>query len=166
MAEDIPQWLNRLGLGQYAQAFADNGIGIEALPYLRDEDFERLGVLLVHMRRLQAAIETLSADEPPTRPVPPPSKDPEPRPSEAERRQLTVMFCDLVGSTALSGALDPEDYREVMRAYQEAGVAVMGRYDGYVARYLGDGLLVYFGYPQAHEDDAERAVRAGRAPID
>ncbi len=107
MAEDISQWLNRLGLGQYVQAFADNGIDIEALRHLRDEDFERLGVLLGHMRRLQAAIETLSADEPPTRPVPPPSEEPEPRPAEAERRQLTVMFCDLVGSTALSARLDP-----------------------------------------------------------
>ncbi len=116
MAEDIARWLDRLGLGQYAQAFADNGIDLEALPHLRDEDFERLGVLLGHMRRLQAAIETLSADEPPTRPAAPPGKEPEPRSTEAERRQLTVMFCDLVGSTALSERLDPEDLREVLRA--------------------------------------------------
>ena len=161
MAEDIPQWLNRLGLGQYAQAFADNGIDIEALPHLRDEDFERLGVLLGHMRKLQAAIETLSADEPPTRPVPPPSQEPEPQPAEAERRQLTVMFCDLVGSTALSARLDPEDMREVLRAYQDACAAVVMRYEGFVAKYMGDGVLVYFGYPQAHEDDAERAINAG-----
>ena len=114
MAEDIPQWLDRIGLGQYAQAFADNGIDIEALPHLRDEDFERLGVLLGHMRRLQAAIETLSADEPLARPAPPPSQEPGPEPVEAERRQVTVMFCDLVGSTELSGRLDPEDLREVM----------------------------------------------------
>ncbi len=116
MAEDIAQWLHGLGLGQYAQAFADNGIDVEALPYLRDEDFERLGVLLGHMRRLQAAIETLSADEPPTRPVPPPSQEPEPQTVDAERRQLTVMFCDLVGSTELSGRIDPEDLRDVLRA--------------------------------------------------
>jgi class 3 adenylate cyclase len=139
MAEDIPQWLNRLGLGQYAQAFAGNGIDIEALPHLRDEDFERLGVLLGHMRKLQAAIETLSADEPPTRPVPPPSQEPEPQPAE----------------------LDPEDMREVLRAYQDACAAVVMRYEGFVAKYMGDGVLVYFGYPQAHEDDAERAINAG-----
>ncbi len=161
MAEDIAQWLDSLGLGQYAQGFADNGIDMEALPHLRDEDFERLGVLLGHMRRLQAAIESLSAHEPPTRPVPSLSQAPEPRPSEAERRQLTVMFCDLAGSTALSERLDPEDLREVLRAYQESCSKVIGRYDGYIAKYIGDGLLVYFGYPQAHEDDAQRAVHAG-----
>jgi class 3 adenylate cyclase len=80
---------------------------------------------------------------------------------DAERRQLTVMFCDLVDSTTLSGQLDPEDYREVVQAYQETGAAVIQRYGGYIAQYLGDGLLVYFGYPQAHEDDAQRAVHAG-----
>ena len=80
---------------------------------------------------------------------------------DAERRQLTVLFCDLVDSTALSSQLDPEDYRDVVRAYQEASAAVIQRFDGYIAQYLGDGLLVYFGYPQAHEDDAQRAVRAG-----
>ncbi len=161
MAEDIAQWLDSLGLGQYARAFADNGIDVEALPYLRDEDFERLGVLLGHMRRLQAAIETLSADEPPTRPVPPPSQEPEPQPAEAERRQLTVMFCDLVGSTALSAKLDPEDMREILRAYQDACAQVVKRYEGFVAKYMGDGILVYFGYPQAHEDDAERSINSG-----
>ncbi len=166
MAEDIAQWLDRLGLGQYAQAFADNGIDIEALPHLRDEDFERLGVLLGHMRRLQAAIEALSADEPPTRPVPPPSHEPEPQPTEAERRQLTVMFCDLVGSTALSARLDPEDMREIIRAYQNAVAGEITRFDGHVAKYMGDGVLAYFGYPKAHEDEAERAVRAGLAVVE
>jgi class 3 adenylate cyclase len=161
MAEDIAQWLNGLGLGRYAQAFADNGIDMEALPHLRDADFERLGVLLGHMRRLQAAIEVRSADEPPTRAVPPPGQESEPQPAEAERRQLTVMFCDLVGSTALSARLDPEDMRELLRAYQDACAAVVMRYEGFVAKYMGDGVLVYFGYPQAHEDDAERAINAG-----
>ncbi len=84
--------------------------------------------------------------------------------AEAERRQLTVMFCDLVGSTALSGQLDPEDYREVIKSFQKAVFDAVRRFDGHVAKYLGDGILVYFGYPQAHEDDAERAVRSGRAP--
>ena len=161
MAEEIPQWLDSVGLGQYAQTFADNGIDIEALPYLRDEDFERLGVSLGHMRRLQAAIETLSADEPPTRPAAPPGKEPEPRPAEAERRQLTVMFVDLVGSTALSQQLDPEDLRGVMRRYQDAVAGAITKYEGYVAKFLGDGVLAYFGWPQAYEDQAERAVRAG-----
>ncbi len=161
MAEDIALWLNKLGLGQYAETFADNGIDIEALPHLRDADFERLGVLLGHMRKLQAAIETQSVDEPPIRPVPPQSHAPGPQPAEAERRQLTVMFCDLVGSTALSARLDPEDMRDVLRVYQDVCAAVVRRYEGFVAKYMGDGILVYFGYPQAHEDDAERAINAG-----
>ena len=165
MAEDIRQWLDGIGLGQYAQAFADNGIDREALAYLREEDFERLGVLLGHMRRLQAAIKTLSANDPATRPVPPPSPSPEPQAepqtAEAERRQLTVMFCDLVGSTALSQSLDPEDLRDVMRSYQDAVVGAVSRFGGHVAKYLGDGVLAYFGWPRAYEDQADRAVRAG-----
>jgi len=161
MAEDIAQWLNSLGLGQYAQAFADNGIDKEALPHLRDDDFERLGVLLGHMRRLQAGIENLSADELPTQPVSPRIQELELRPAEAERRYLTVMFCDLVGSTALSQQLDPEDLRDVMRRYQDAVAGAVTRYGGHVAKYLGDGVLAYFGWPQAYEDQAERAVRAG-----
>lgn len=163
MAEDIPQWLNGLGLGQYAQAFAENGIDIAALPHLRDGDFERLGVLLGHMRRLQAAIETLSADRPPIQPVPVPSEEHDPPPAEAERRQITVMFVDLVGSTELSRRLDPEDLRDVIRGYQNVVAGEVARYEGHVAKFMGDGVLVYFGYPTAHEDDAERAVRAGLA---
>ena len=127
MADDIAQWLEGLGLGQYAQAFAENDIDLESLPHLRDEDFERLGVSLGHMRRLQAAIEVLSADARPSL-----ARDPEPQTAEAERRQLTVMFCDLVGSTALSSQFDPEDMREVLRAYQETCAGVVARYDGYV----------------------------------
>ena len=161
MAEDIAQWLDRLGLSQYAQAFADNGIDIEALPHLRDEDYEQLGVLLGHTRRLQAAIETLSVGEPPTRPVPPPSQEPKPQPAEAERRQLTVMFCDLVGSTAMSEGLDPEDMRDVIRAYQNMVAGEVARFEGHVAKFMGDGVLAYFGWPRAHEDEAERAARSG-----
>ena len=89
-----------------------------------------------------------------------------PRPQEAERRQLTVLFCDLADSTRLSGQLDPEDLREVVLAYQATCVEMIQRFDGYVAQYLGDGLLVYFGYPQAHEDDAQRAIRAGLGILD
>src|SRR5262249_46401157 len=87
-------------------------------------------------------------------------------PPDAERRQLTVMFCDLVDSTKLSSQLDPEEYREVVRAYQSTCTEVIQRYDGHIAQYLGDGLLVYFGYPQAHEDDAQRAVRTGLGIIE
>jgi class 3 adenylate cyclase len=165
MAENIAQWLDGLGLGQYAQGFADNGIDIEALPHLRDEDFERLGVLLGHMRRLQAAIENLSADEPLNQSIPPLSQEPETKRAEAERRRLTVMFCDLVGSTELSQKLDPEDYRDLLTAFQDACSGAVKRHQGHVAKHLGDGLLAYFGYPQAHEDDAEQAARAGLAVV-
>src|SRR5215831_12965152 len=101
-----------------------------------------------------------------TAPAPPGSSPPPPRTDAAERRQLTVMFCDLVGSTALSTRLDPEDYREVIAAYHRAVTETVGRFDGFVAKYIGDGVLVYFGYPEAHEDDAERGVRAGLAVIE
>ena len=165
MAENIAQWLNGLGLGRYAQAFAENGVDLEALSLLRDEDFERLGVLLGHTRKLQAAIEVLSANETATRSVPFASQEPNGEHAAAERRQLTIMFCDLVGSTELSARLDPEDLRDIMRQYQDSVVGAVTRYDGYVAKYLGDGVLAYFGWPQAHEDQAERAVRSGLGAI-
>ena len=161
MAEDIAKWLDRRGLGQYAQAFAENGVELQHLPHLTDDDLKELGLPLGPRRHLQAAIETLSADQPSIRPTVPSAQEPEARPADAERRQLTVMFCDLVGSTALAEQLDPEDLREVLRAYQETCAEAVGRFDGHIAKYFGDGLLVYFGYPQAHEDDARRAVNAG-----
>ena len=99
-------------------------------------------------------------------PLPGESPSPERRPPEAERRQLTVLFCDLVDSTVLASQLDPEDWREVVRAYQETCAKVIARFEGHIAQYLGDGLLVYFGYPLAHEDDAQRAVRAGLGMIE
>ena len=156
---DIAQWLEGLGLGRYAQAFAENGIDLETLPHLREEDFERLGVLLGHMRKLQAAIETLSADEPSARPAAPPTSG-EPQPAEAERRQLTVMFCDLVGSTALSSSLDPEDMRDVIRAYQDGCAGVVKRYDGFVAKYMGDGV----GKPDAFRASAIAPVEIFPSP--
>ena len=161
MAEDIALWLDGIGLGQYAQAFSDNGIDLDALPYLRDEDFEQLGLLLGHKRKLQAAIDTLNVNEPDARSASTLDQESVPHPVEAERRQLTVMFCDMVGSTALSTRLDPEDYREVIRAYQDACAGVITRYDGYVAKFMGDGVLAYFGWPRGHENDAERAISAG-----
>ncbi|UWU70852.1 adenylate/guanylate cyclase domain-containing protein [Bradyrhizobium sp. NC92] len=148
----IAEWLDKLGLAQYAQRFAQNGIDIGVLPELMDEDFEKLGVLLGHRRKMLRAIADLDPAALIASPAPP---------QDAERRHLTVMFCDLVGSTALSARLDPEDMWEVIRAYRAACAGVVGAYDGRIARFVGDGILVYFGYPRAHEDDAERAVRAG-----
>src|SRR6516225_6377630 len=155
---DIAEWLRGLGLERYAVAFRDNEIHWEALPKLTAEDLQDLGVVLgTYRRKLLEAIVALSS----------PLPNPPPPAGEgrvgAERRQLTVMFCDLVGSTALSARLDPEDLREVIGAYHAAIAEVIGRFDGFVAKYMGDGVLAYFGYPQAHEDDAERAVRAGLA---
>ncbi|MGY3456849.1 class 3 adenylate cyclase/ABC-type transport system involved in cytochrome c biogenesis ATPase subunit [Bradyrhizobium sp. LM3.4] len=148
----IAEWLEKLGLGQYAERLVQNGIDIDVLPELMDEDFDKLGVLLGHRRKMLRAIADLDPAALIASPAPPP---------DAERRHLTVMFCDLVGSTALSARLDPEDMWEVIRAYRAACARVIAAYDGRIARFVGDGILVYFGYPRAHEDDAERAVRAG-----
>jgi class 3 adenylate cyclase len=159
---DISAWLRELGLERYEEAFRKNDIDAEVLVELGDYDLEKLGIAsLRHRKKLLRSIAALSdAQASPaleTAPTPPSPA----RPAEAERRQLTVMFCDLVSSTQLSGQLDPEDLREVLRAYQEICAEVSGRFDGHIAKYIGDGLLVYFGYPQAHEDDARRAVSAG-----
>jgi len=157
--QQIVDWLERLGLSEYAQRFAENGIGIAALRHLTDQDLKEIGVLLGHRRIMLAAIAELAkAAEPVAQPV----VGSEARPRDgAERRQVTVMFSDLVGSTALSARMDPEDLREVIAAYQNCVAETVRRFGGFVAKYMGDGVLVYFGYPQAHEDDAERAVRAG-----
>jgi len=156
---DIPAWLRGLGLEQYAPEFRDNDIDGEVLRRLTGEDLRELGVTSIgHRRRLLDAIAAL-ADEPPA------ALDTQAR-AGAERRQLTVMFCDLVGSTELSAHLDPEDLREVIVAYHRTVAEGVAGFNGFVAKYMGDGVLVYFGYPQAHEDDAERAVRAGLGVID
>jgi class 3 adenylate cyclase len=152
MAEDIAQWLDGLGLGQYAEAFAANSVELDHLPYLTEEDLEGLGIPLGPRRKLQAAIGALSGDEPQVGPSASPAQEPEPHLAEAERRQLTVMFCDLVGSTALSTRSDPEDYRDLIRAYQDTCAGVIARYDGYVAKFMGDGVLAYFGWPRGHEN--------------
>jgi class 3 adenylate cyclase/predicted ATPase len=163
---DLAEWLRDLGLEQYAPAFRDNDIDGEVLRRLTGEDLRELGVRSVgHRRRLLDAISALDAtlaDVAVTTAAP---HDVEPQ-VDAERRQLTVLFCDLVGSTALSARLDPEDLREVITAYQRAVTESVARFAGFVAKYMGDGVLVYFGWPQAHEDDAERAVRAGLGVID
>src|SRR5215831_3218258 len=162
---DIAAWLDGLGLGQYEQAFRDNEIDDRVLPSLTAEDLKDLGVKLVgHRRRLLDAIAALGASAPVV-PTTAGTHDAAPR-SDAERRQITVMFCDLVDSTALSARLDPEDLRDVIGAYHRAAADVVRSFDGFVAKFMGDGVLVYFGYPRAHEDDAERAVRSGLGIVD
>ena len=165
---DIAEWLRGLGLAQYAQAFIDNAIGWDVLPKLTAGDLKEIGVIAVGDRRrlLEAIVKISEVEVCQADPVPaadlafPSSGD------TAERRQLTVMFCDLVGSTALSSRFDPEDLRELIGAYHRCVAETVAQFDGFVAKYMGDGVLVYFGYPQAHEDDAERAVRAGLALLD
>src|SRR5271169_2820141 len=159
---DIGGWLRGLGLERYEQAFRENEIDWEALPKLTAEDLKDLGVVLGgHRRRLLDAIAAPDAPEaPPPAPAAPASV------GEAERRQLTIMFCDLVGSTPLSTRYDPEDLREIVGAYHRCVTDTVARFGGFVAKYMGDGVLIYFGYPEAHEDDAERAARAGLGVID
>jgi class 3 adenylate cyclase/tetratricopeptide (TPR) repeat protein len=163
MSRGIDQWLDGLGLGRYAEAFADNEIDLHALPHITEEDLKEIGVALGARRKLLAAIAELGdSDEPPTADE---RSDERSASAEAERRQLTVMFVDLVGSTALSQRLDPEDLRDVLRRYQDVVAAAVARYEGHVAKFLGDGVLAYFGWPQAYEDQAERAVRAGLGAV-
>ena len=164
MAIDVASWLQQLGLAQYEPAFRDNEVDGDVLPDLTAEDLIGLGVTLVgHRRKLLSAIAALGATAPAPAQTTTPASVPPPAsvPARAERRQLTVMFCDLVASTALSTGMDPEDLRDVIASYQSRCSAAIRRYDGFVAKYMGDGILVYFGYPRAHEDEAERSVRAG-----
>src|SRR5580704_11010729 len=157
--QQIAGWLEKLGMSEYTRRFAENGIDISILRDLTDQDLKDLGVLLGHRRKILRAISELSSAVPLTTE---PAVGTEPKAQDsAERRQVTVMFSDLVGSTALSARMDPEDLREVISAYQKCVADTVGRFGGFVAQYMGDGVLIYFGYPQAHEDDAEQAVRAG-----
>ena len=162
---DVAVWLQGLGLERYVPAFRDNEIDCEVLPKLTSEDLREIGVAAIgHRRKLLEAVAALSAAVPPVATAAT-ARD-APAQADAERRQLTVMFCDLAGSTALSTRFDPEDLRELIGDYQRAVADTVGRFDGFVAKYMGDGVLIYFGYPLAHEDDAERAVRAGLAVIE
>jgi class 3 adenylate cyclase len=156
---DVGVWLRSLGLSHYEVAFSDNSVDADILADLSDSDLEELGVTLGDRKRLLKAIANLGAalTLPRSTGAPPALLQRD----AAERRQLTVMVCDLVGSTRLTARLDPEDTREVVRAYQDACSGAIARYDGFVAKFMGDGVLAYFGFPRAHEDDAERAVRAG-----
>jgi len=162
---DIAVWLQSLGLERYVPAFRDNDVDAEVLPSLTTEDLISIGVTSVgHRRKLLDAIVAFRAEVPAVAATAAPGEAP--AAPTAERRHLTVMFCDLVGSTALSTALDPEDLREIIGAYHRCVAEAVARFDGFVAKYMGDGVLVYFGYPQAHEDDAEQAVRTGLAIVD
>ena len=160
--QQIANWLQNLGLGQYAQRFAENEINFAILADLTDQDLQEIGVTsLGHRRQLLRAITELKGGETGT---PKPAAEyiaPVTPHDTAERRQVTVMFADLVGSTALSARMDPEDLREVITAYRKCTAETVRHLGGFVSQYLGDGVVVFFGYPQAHEDDAERAVRAG-----
>lgn len=154
--QDVNQWLSRIGLAQYATLFAEQAVDFEVLPDLTEQDLKDLNIPLGHRKKLMKAIAALDGKTSVVVQAPSPATR-----SEGERRQLTVMFCDLVGSTALSTRFDPEDLRDVIRAYQNACTQVIAKYGGYVAKYLGDAVLVYFGYPQAYGNDAERATSAG-----
>jgi class 3 adenylate cyclase len=159
---EIRTWLDGIGLAQYANAFEANDIDIDLLVQVDDQVLKDMGVSSAgHRLRIRNAIAKL-------KPIVPLAKDENAAGAEsetpaasAERRQVTVMFSDLVGSTALAGRMDPEDLREIISGYQKCVAETVQRFGGFVAKYMGDGVLIYFGYPQAHEDDAERAVRAG-----
>ena len=157
---DIAAWLHSLGMQQYEGAFRANAIDWEVLPKLTSEDLREIGVVAIgHRRKLLAAIAVLDSE------TPAPAMAPQAR-ADAERRQLTVLFCDLVGSTRLSTRLDPEDLRGIIGAYHRCVAEIVEGFGGFVARYMGDGVLIYFGYPQAHEDDTERATRCGLVLVD
>jgi class 3 adenylate cyclase/predicted ATPase len=162
--QQIADWLEKLGMSEYAERFAENRIDLSVLPDLTDQDLEKLGVVLGDRRKMLRAIASLDNAQPAVASAPAASVQPiavTTAVPTGERRQVTVMFSDLVGSTALSARMDPEDLREVISAYQKCVAETVRRFGGFVAKYMGDGVLVYFGYPQAREDDAERAVRAG-----
>src|ERR1700676_2805555 len=165
---DVGGWLRKLGLEQYEAAFRENRIDETVLPSLTAEDLKDLGVGFVGDRRkLLDAIAAVRAEaSAPTPLSDAPLATDKAAQDTGERRQVTVMFSDLVGSTALSTRMDPEDLREVISAYQKCVAETVRRCGGFVAKYMSDGVLIYFGYPQAHEDDAERAVRAGLAVIE
>jgi len=162
---DIAAWLQDLGLERYVSAFRENEIDWEVLPKLTSEDLREIGVAAIgHRRKLLDAIAALDTAALAAASAAAPADAP--APVEAERRQLSVTFCDLVGSTPLATRYDPEDLREIVGAYHRCVADTVARFGGFVAKYMGDGVLIYFGYPEAHEDDAERAVRAGLAIID
>jgi class 3 adenylate cyclase len=162
---DVAAWLRDLGLARYESLFRDHEIDWEVLPKLTSEDLKEIGVIAIgHRRKLLHAIAAFGSKTPASAaPAAAPGASAQ---VGAERRQLSVMFCDLVGSTPLSARLDPEDLRGIIGAYHRCVTEIVEDFGGFLARYMGDGILVYFGYPQAHEDDAERATRCGLALVD
>jgi class 3 adenylate cyclase len=165
----VADWLEKLGLSEYTQRFADNAIDLSVLPDLTDQDLEKIGVLLGHRRKILKAIAALNSgsavqsDAATTKPSaapPTPALPIDAAGATGERRYLTVMFCDLVGSTGISAQLDAEEWRDLVGAYLDAASAAVAEMGGHVAKKLGDGLMCLFGYPLAHENDAERAARA------
>src|ERR1700751_283743 len=162
--QQIADWLEKLGMSEYEQRFAENGIGFAALRHLTDQDLKDIGVLLGHRRIMLAAIQELGSSAA-AQPVTAELK----RQDTAERRQVTVMFSDLVGSTALSARMDPEDLREVISAYQKCVAETVQRFGGFVAKYMGDGVLVYFGYPEfgaaSRLDRGPQLQPAGSKPV-
>src|SRR6202171_1212400 len=157
---DVGTWLSGLGLRQYEAFFLESEIDADVLTELTDQHLKDLGMALGHRLKLLRAIRELAGDAPVKV-----SEQPKPQ-DAADRRQLTVMFCDLVDSTALTAQFDPEDMGDLLRAFQRAVAAAVSRFDGHVAKWTGDGASVYFGYPRAHEDDAERATRASIALVE
>ena len=153
---DISSWLQGLGLEKYCEVFASNDIDVTVVPDLTEQDLEKLGLSLGHRRKLLAA--ALKLRQTTTLPAGPVS--PAPAAKEVERRQVTVVFTDLVGSTAIASQIDPEDLDQLLRRYRDTCARVIERFDGHIAQYLGDGVLAYFGYPQAQEQSTERAIRS------
>src|SRR5262245_45599614 len=162
----IAEWLASIGLSEYAERFAENAIDLSVLGDLTEQDLKDLGVLLGHRRKMLRAISELRGEGGPAGHIAAhPAAKPAPR-EGAERRQLTVIVCDLVGSSAPSARPDPDDFRAVIGAYHACIAAIITRDGGVIARYMGDGALAYFGFPQAHEDDAEQAIRSGLRLVD
>src|SRR5690349_15413165 len=164
--ERLSSWLRNLGLSEYTQRFAENGIDFAVLPDLTEQDLKDIGVLLGHRRKLLRAIAELDsapsvASAPARAAIAPPLGSPDE--AAGERRHLTIMFCDLVGSTSISARLDAEEWRDMVSAYLESASSEVTKLGGHVAKKLGDGLMVLFGYPIAHDNDAERATRAALA---
>ena len=164
MVDDIGRWLEDISLSKYADVFAENEIDSTVLPDLSEADFEKIGIPMGPRKKMLRAIEKLNIAAQGTESTVE-ARVGRAASAEAERRQLTIMFCDLVGSTELSARLDPEDLRDVMRRYQDTVAGLVARFEGHVAKFLGDGVLVFFGWPRAYEDQAERAVRSGLAAV-
>src|SRR5271154_3426230 len=160
MAEDLTRWLGEIGLGAHAASFAAQGVDLDLLADLSEADLKELGLTIGDRKRLVRAMNARAHGS--GAPATLGARSPRPE-AQADRRQLTVMFIDLIDSSPLAQRFDPEEMRQILRAFHEACAAAVEAHEGHIAQYSGDGLLVYFGYPRAHEDDAVRGVLAGLA---